>query len=98
MQGKKLSNKAFFSNGNRGVIYTADLNDGATCPVKVAVKELLHEKLLKPGRTSCPDALENEARWLRFMNKHGSMTDCVCNAREQSMRDSTEVQLLVSRG
>ena len=72
-QGKVLHRKTYFSNGNRGVIYTAELSgaDANARPVKVAVKELLHEKLLKPGRISCPAALEREARWLRFMNQHG---------------------------
>ena len=39
--------------------------------MRAAVKELLHERLLKPGRILCPDALENEARWLEVMNRHG---------------------------
>ena len=71
-----LRRKTYFSNGNRGVIYTAELSDAGgdadARPVKVAVKELLHEKLLKPGRMTCPAALESEARWLRLVNEHGA--------------------------
>ena len=74
-QGKTLRNKTFFSNGNRGVIYTADFwhtQHGRTAgPVKVAVKELLHERLLKPGRMACPGALKSEASWLCMMNEYG---------------------------
>ena len=44
---------------------------GEEVVVRAAVKELLHERLLKPGRIVCPDALENEARWLEVMNGHG---------------------------
>jgi predicted Ser/Thr protein kinase len=40
--------------GNRGVVYTAQLLDssGSGLPVRVAVKEPLHERYLKSGRTA----------------------------------------------
>jgi len=72
-QGRRLTNKTYFSNGNRGVIYMADFtNPTAAGSTKVAVKELLHERMLKPGRTRHPGALENEGRWLLIMNEHGN--------------------------
>jgi hypothetical protein len=39
--------------------------------LQVAVKELLHEKLIKPGRVVCGDALAKEEQWLRLVNQHG---------------------------
>jgi predicted Ser/Thr protein kinase len=66
-----LSRKTYFSNGNRGVIYTAHFSRHDEEPVRAAVKELLHARLLKPGRIVCADALENEARWLEVVNCHG---------------------------
>ena len=39
--------------------------------LQVVVKELLHEKLIKPGRVVCGDALAKEAQWLRLVNQHG---------------------------
>lgn len=45
---RSLQQKKYFSNGNRGVIYTAVfVENGVETPA--AVKELLHERLLKPG-------------------------------------------------
>ena len=99
LQGKVLRRKKYFSNGNRGVIYTAELSvqtasdaDEDARPVKVAVKELLHEKLLKPGRMTCPAALESEARWLRLVNEHGATAQggggvcmCICVARANAV-------------
>jgi hypothetical protein len=39
--------------------------------LQVAVKELLHEKLIKPGRVVYGDALVKEEQWLRLVNQHG---------------------------
>eukprot|EP00961_Rhodomonas_salina_P266379 3600901-Rhodomonas_salina.2 len=48
---RSLQQKKYFSNGNRGVIYTAVfVENGVETPA--AVKELLHERLLKPGRVN----------------------------------------------
>ncbi|EKX44142.1 hypothetical protein GUITHDRAFT_109925 [Guillardia theta CCMP2712] len=66
-----LKGKKYYSNGNRGVVYIA------TCvmkggEVKVAVKEILHEKHIKPGRCYIgEEALEKEAGWLQRANEHG---------------------------
>ena len=77
-QGRRLANKTYFTNGNRGVIYMADFtNPTAAGSTKVAVKELLHERMLKPGRTRHPGALENEGLWLLIMNEHGIRL-CTC--------------------
>jgi len=77
-QGRRLTNKTYFTNGNRGVIYMADFtNPTAAGSTKVAVKELLHERMLKPGRTRHPGALENEGLWLLIMNEHGIRL-CTC--------------------
>eukprot|EP00960_Hanusia_phi_P054228 762583-Hanusia_phi.AAC.3 len=70
-EGILLKGKKYYSNGNRGVVYIA------TCimkgdEVKVAVKEILHEKHIKPGRCYIgEEALIKEAGWLRRANEHG---------------------------
>jgi hypothetical protein len=69
--GIELVGKQYYSNGNRGVIFTADYLAPGARPRRVAIKELLHEKVLKPGRTFVEGALESEAKWLRELNQIG---------------------------
>mmetsp|Transcript_72805 Transcript_72805/g.152067 ORF Transcript_72805/g.152067 Transcript_72805/m.152067 type:complete len:267 (+) Transcript_72805:136-936(+) len=69
--GRSLQLKKYFSNGNRGVIFTAlFVSGGVSTPA--AVKEVLHERLQKPGRSFVgSSALVSEGQWLARLNLHG---------------------------